>query len=267
MSKTREEKSLSRTPKSSPQQKSEGAAAPPAPYPRPSAPASYPRPSTLAPDKKPSAAASAVRCQRQVCLAYLKKLNLNPAYFDPKYDKCFCSVCHPTSSNPVWFAAGAIYVAPLKWTRFGLRLDQTFVDENEIFKTWHTTYYATSKGKLSGIIDNRFIPFSGDILLKGEVFETKVLNPLFVYTSPSIDYASLQHTCPVDLFEIDNVWYNVKVMLQCKQNPKGSQKGRGTRKPECTLIPHDEIDWKTDLRSSVVPFGLLIYISEASSSI
>ena len=197
-------------------------------------------------------------CQSRLCLTFLNDLYLNPAFFDSKYDRCFCSVFFPQSSPEVWSVAGSKYAAPLKWTRFGLHIDSTFASDHDIFRQWHTSYYATSVAKLPSIIGNRFIPFSGDELLHGDLFNTNVPNSRYVYTSPSVHYACRQHSCPSYRVRYEGELYDVQVMLQCKQNPDGVQKRKGTVAHRCTLIPDDEIDWQTDLRSSVLPYALLI---------
>jgi hypothetical protein len=137
-------------------------------------------------------------------------------------------------------------------------MDQTLIRDKKIFQRWHTTFYGTSKDKLEPIINNRFIPFPGDQLLSGKTFTTDLSDKKHVYTSPSINYACLEHVCPIDTVNIDNEWYDIQVVLECKQNPAGNVKQRGCRRDVCRIIPDNEIEWKTDQRSSIVPYGLLI---------
>ncbi len=108
------------------------------------------------------------------------------------------------------------------------------------------------------ILQERFIPFPGDSLLSGGTFTTHLPDKHHVYTSPSIHYASLRHVCPTRTTKINSQWYNVQVVLECKQNPTRIIKQRGYRSDVCRIIPDDEIEWKTNQRSSIVPYGLLI---------
>ena len=154
--------------------------------------------------------------------------------------------------------ANSIYTVPRGWTRFGLQMDEGFASGKNIFQTWYTTFYGTSREKLESIFHNRFIPFPGDELLHNEQFTIHLPDKKYIYTSPSIHYASLKHVCPTHTVKIDEQLYDVQVVLECKQNPEGVEKQRGYKYGVCKIIADAEIEWKTDLRASVVPYGLLI---------
>ncbi|UJR07839.1 hypothetical protein I4U23_012122 [Adineta vaga] len=200
-------------------------------------------------------------CPRNLCIHYSKRiLRLNKAYFDFTHDRCFCSHCYPSTKTDRFTVAKSDYTVPRGWTRFGLRIDQTFADDNTIFKQWYTSFYGTSKNKIESIVGNRFIPKPGDHLLSGDTFTTHLSDKEHIYTSPSIHYASLKHICRIDTVNMNNEWYDVNVILECKQNPDGIVKQRGYVKNVCQIISDQEIEWKTKRRSSVVPYGLLIRV-------
>ncbi|CAF3445288.1 unnamed protein product, partial [Rotaria sp. Silwood2] len=183
---------------------------------------------------------------------------MNKAYFNFNYNKCFCFHCYSRTKIDYFTVANSNYTVPRGWTRFGLQIDQTFAESKQIFKKWCTSFYGTSKYKLESIINNRFIPFPGDRLLSGEIFATHLSDKQHVYTSPSINYASLTHVCPIDTTKINNEWYDVQIVLECKQNPQKIVKQQGYRRNVCRIISDNEIEWKTDQRSSIIPYGLLI---------
>lgn len=211
-----------------------------------------PKPKRVYP--KPSA-----HCPKDICKQYsIRNLQLDKHYFNFQYNQCYCDQCYPRTEIDIFSKAGSTYTAPRGWVRFGLQVDQAFADSKQIFRRWYTTFYGTSKDKLETILRNRFIPFPGDTLLSGETFTTHLPDKEHVYTSPSIYYASLRHICPKDRTEINHEWYDVQVVLECKQNPEGIEKQRGYRPGVCRIISDDEIEWKTQLRSSVVPYALLI---------
>ncbi|CAM4793675.1 unnamed protein product [Rotaria magnacalcarata] len=199
-----------------------------------------------------------IQCPKPICLQYFKSLNLNRAYFNRHFSRCYCSNCYGLSKPNVLTTANSKFTVPRGWVSFGIQLDKAFASDNGIFKNWYTTFYGTSKDKLSEIIRNRFIPFPGDDLLSGEKFILNLSDQNHVYTSPSINYASLSHVCPVDRMNINNNFYDFQVVLRCKQNPADVQKFASGKPNACELLPNDNIQWKTDQRSSVLPISLLI---------
>ncbi|CAF1502431.1 unnamed protein product, partial [Rotaria sordida] len=135
---------------------------------------------------------SSDKCPQVICKQYSIDLKMNRAYFDFKYNKCFCSQCYLNTRTDYFTVANSNYTVPRGWVRFGLQIDKTFADAKTIFKQWYTTFYGTSKDKLESVLHNRFIPFPGDRLLSGEIFSTHLPDKHHVYTSPSIHYASLK---------------------------------------------------------------------------
>jgi hypothetical protein len=198
------------------------------------------------------------RCSENILNQYFNDLGLNKIYFNFDYNKCYCSICYDSTNPDFIRISNSIYTIPRGWLRFGLHVDQAFASAEHIFKQWHTTFYGTSKDKLEWILRNRFIPLPGDALLSGEIFTTHLPDKHHVYTSPSIHYASLSHLSPNHTTKINNEWYDVQVVLECKQNPMEIIKQCGCRRDVCRIIPNDKIEWKTNQRSSVVPYGLLI---------
>ncbi|CAF1284415.1 unnamed protein product [Rotaria sordida] len=171
---------------------------------------------------------------------------------------CYCPSCYDCTQPDVLIAAGSKYTVPRGLVAFGIQVDNAFAASNKIFDNWYTTFYGTSKDKLEDIIRNRFVPFPGDHLLSGGTFVLTLRDQKHIYTSPSINYASLEHVCPIDTMTIDGTSYDFQVVLQCKQNPADVQKLRSGKPNVCKYLPDADVQWRTDQRSSVVPISLLI---------
>lgn len=197
-------------------------------------------------------------CLRNVCITYLQALRLNIKYFNRKHNKCFCPVHYESSKPNVLTVAGSEFTVPRGWASFAIHVDKGFATNNKIFTDWFTTFYGTSHDKLEDIIHNRFVPFPGDDLLTGKKFILNLSDQHHIYTSPSINQASLKHIAPIHKMTINNVSYDFQVVLQCKQNPTFIKKFGSNKSNVCPHISSTTIQWKTDQRSSVVPISLLI---------
>ena len=90
-----------------------------------------------------------------------------------------------------------------------------------------------------------------------------------IYTSPSIRYASLDVYSPMNSFKSPKTGkrYRVQIVLQCKQKPGTFETQRETvgwgTKRICNIIPNERIEHYTNRRSTVVPYRLLIHLTDA----
>ncbi|CAF3479177.1 unnamed protein product [Rotaria socialis] len=199
-------------------------------------------------------------CPKYLCKKYIRILKLASGYFNVRHDRCYCSLCYPAERTSVFTTAGSQYTVPRGWTNFGLQIDEAAFNSNRIFSKWFTTFYGTSRDDVESIIRNRFIPFSGDNLLDGSVFTRHIYDKRYILSSPSINYASLERFCPIDTVLIEHKWYDIKIVLACKQYPLGLLKQRGFKSNVCRIIPDDEIEWKTDQRATTIPYSILIRV-------
>ncbi|CAF1091246.1 unnamed protein product [Adineta ricciae] len=228
----------------------------PPPTPKPS---HHPPPTPKPDDAGSKAFPLSDLCPQSLRTQYSKRiLRLDKRYFDFAHNLCFCSHCYPSTKPDRFTVAQSIYTVPRGWTRFGLRVDDTVIANRKLFKQWYTAFYGTSRDNVESIMRNLYVPMHGDKLLSGETFSTHLPDKTHVYTSPSIHYASLRHICPTDVVKMNNEWYDVQIVLECKQNPEGIIKKAGREKNVCQIIPDDQIEWMTSRRSSIVPYGLLI---------
>jgi len=117
----------------------------------------------------------------------------------------------------------------------------------------------------------------GDRLLDGRVLESQNCagrQDKCIYTSPTIRYSGLAfYTGVTDFTGPDGRTLAGQTVLQCRQRPDTFKKQGETMgfkslwkmegKQLCPFLSnHDEIEWTTETRPSVVPYGLLVRIFE-----
>ena len=201
---------------------------------------------------KPSSHRPPLPCTRSLCEAYLKTLKLPPAYFVRRHDKCFCKMCHkpPGSAIPCNKTCKQLH----DWVRFGLLIHEAHERLCKVSQTWKTSYYGTSPHLLSSILTNRFVPFDGDQVTPHSTFNSGHPKSNDCVTSPSLTHASqARFSKRVRHRGIDGKNYDVQVVLQCKQKPDAFN-------VEGDASSFDSIEWKTSVRSSLIPFGLLLKV-------
>ena len=217
-------------------------------------------------------------CQREVlCNEFVEKylLKLHKAYFNPIFDRCYCSTCSPRLLCQRSIA-DYIYTQSHNWYRLGLNVDNALAEGQHIWSTWATSYHGTSIDKAISIIEHRQLLIPGDIANDNHpisiVHGTKTA---YYFTTPCIKYASLETYSRSILFNsiITGESYRVKVIVQLKQKPNSFRIHRGTipyfyppNPPICKIIKHEQLEWYSNARSSTVPYGLLIEFQPIRSS-
>ena len=193
---------------------------------------------------------------------FLFTLNLDYKYFDHFIDRCFCKNCEP---QIIWYRGNPKikYALPIGWYRFGIKIRDEYINNKIEMSNWHVGYHGTSIKVAKSIVEHKRIMFPGDILNDGTKLQIKHNNCFgnefkntVIYLSPTIKYA--QH------YSYDGRYKGkeVKIVFQCRIKP-----GTYKKKPE-TLgfgnkiiddnFSNNEVEWITDDRKAVVPFGLLI---------
>lgn len=97
-------------------------------------------------------------------------------------------------------------------------------------------------------------------------FEGSHSRTTFFFTSPAIKYAE-HYAEQYNFTASDQIKYLIKVVVQCKQKPGTfSTQGKtvSSMKNVCSYVPDDSLEWKTEHRSSIVPYGLLLRIKSES---
>ena len=177
----------------------------------------------------------------------LSKLNIISKNLDKYIDRCFCQNCEPISIS-YRGEPKVKYTLPIGWYRFGIKMNDEYLNKNIDTSNWHIGYYGTNLNTAISIIDNQRIMFPGEYLNNGEI-----IPPQDIIMSPSINYAKL--------FSI-SIPYNGKSIyfaFQCRIMPGTYTNSRIPSKFYTDKnFSDDEIEWVVDQNSCIVPFGFLI---------
>ena len=196
----------------------------------------------------------------------LNSLNIPNDLFDHFADRCFCLECEP---KLIWYRGkpSEKYVLPTNWYRFGIKIRKEYLNRQVYIYDWNVAYHGTKIRNAKSIIQHQRIMFPGDTLLDGtklpmahnNCFHENFKGPV-IYVSPSIKYASEE--LYAETFRHNE--RNVKVAFQCRIKPGTFKKFpetlgyTGREKTIDENYPNKEIEWVTDDRYAVVPYGLLI---------
>jgi hypothetical protein len=199
-----------------------------------------------------------------LCREYLFSLSWPKVYFNTHHDRCYCSECYSENKPDSYLIVNSPYVIPRGWVRFGLHIDDVKAEVENIWKTWHNTYHGTDIQSALSIISH------GQFLLSGDTCENgRQLNGgcPYLYTSPTIKYSARHaYAKPRNFVDSNGEHFTAKIVLQCKQKP-GTYKiqgatGRAKREGKlCNVIPNDQIEYYTDIRASVIPYGVMVRLS------
>ena len=206
----------------------------------------------------------------QMCLEFMLTLDIPKRLFNRKQNRCFCELCYSTS-RPDFFAAGTSkHVIPRGWVRFGLYIDDAQADVEDIWKKWIVTYHGTFPAVARSIIEHHQFLLPGDHCIDGNQISIRkghIPGKNHIYTSPTIAYSADNVYAPSIRYRSSlGRNYQAKTVLQCRQNPstlqiQGQTIGAGERRL-CPIIPNSEIEYFTEVRASIIPYGLLIRVFE-----
>ncbi len=201
---------------------------------------------------------------RNEAIKFLNYLEIPENLLDHFADRCFCSKCEP---KKIWYRGNPSekYVLPINWYRFGIKIRKEYIDRQVHIFDWNVGYHGTKVGNVKSIISHHRIMFPGDKLDDGTIlpiahnncFQNYFDGPI-IYVSPSIKYASQE------LYSKTYEFYGkkVKVAFQCRVRPGSFKKFRETLNFGKEIVdenfPNEEIEWATDDKNAVVPYGLLI---------
>ncbi|UJR29235.1 hypothetical protein I4U23_010449 [Adineta vaga] len=220
----------------------------------PPAKPSQPNP-IVSPPSEPPIAHTILQCRQPLCEEYLKRFKIPDAFFNKKYDKCFCRKCHSPSDKKG--TCGHWCNELHRWTRFGLSINDAHAKQWKIFRDWKTSYYGTTSDRLFAIIRNRFVPLDNDQLADGKLFISGHADKTHCNTSPSLMCASQpKFSAPSRFRAPDGNNYNVQVVLQCKQNPDTIIGDKSAASSTRGIV------WKTQARCTVVPYALFIRLQK-----
>ncbi|PFX18848.1 Neuralized-like protein 4 [Stylophora pistillata] len=216
-----------------------------------------------------------IHCDYQEkCHTFKSSLKLSGVFFDPKFDRCFCTECHAARGDKLYYTRGQPakdYGIPIGWCRFGLMVHPR-AKALDVFNKWHVAFHGTRVESVSAILE------CGDVALGGrklsEVdghfndnrkptgFDTKQ-----IFVSPSVRYSG--HNCYAKpksfTHPSTNKTYSTKAVLQLCINPDSYQVGPQTIGATAEIDPkfsNQEIEWSTKERGSIILYGLLVKLDE-----
>eukprot|EP01045_Picozoa_sp_COSAG04_P029506 COSAG04_NODE_4867_length_1853_cov_1.258837_1_plen_305_part_01 len=234
--------------------------------------------------KKKKAKAKAGCDVQDIARRYLESIGLHGAYFDSKYDRCYCEDCWK-GPDTIAEDGPTPYVVPRGWVRFGLVVHPGRAEAHNIFDKWSVSFHGVKDlDTLRSILDCGQLMKSGDVLLDGSVLRSAKCarrQEKQFYTSPTVRYAGLKiyaEPQPVD------GQTSASIVLQCRQRPGSFEtqgetlafdcERQGTSGPwpghlahECPHVELDDIEWKSKINVAAIPYGLLIRVYDLSQEI
>jgi hypothetical protein len=127
----------------------------------------------------------------------------------PQKDHCYCLTCHPPSKG----SRENGYIIPRGWVGLAVAMPAQTCFE------WDTTFHGTLPERVGDILHHRRIGMPGDVLPNGALLQgsnSAGRNDKVFYTSPTVNYASLQTYATSSLYGEHRAG---QVVLQCKQDP------------------------------------------------
>ena len=187
------------------------------------------------------------------------------------HDRCYCSRCYLLTYNDTYTVGGNTYVIPRGWTRFGVHVDEPFAKHHNVWKTWVNCYHGTSIKNAISIVEHRQLLLPRDMTMDGkklQIREGHIPGEYYFFTTPTILYAALDcYTHTYDFRSRKNKKnYKIKVALQCKQKPDSfivQAETVGARQRQqriCPYVDNDRMEWKTQQRSAIMPYGLMLQV-------
>ena len=204
-----------------------------------------------------------MECQSMtICREVLEKcLEVKDNFLNPAHDKCYCVNCY---KGDEYYSRGEPlkrYVMPLEWCGFGIKIDPRYYKEDieQIFASYHVAYHGTTLHLVNQIIQTGFaIPGDKFIYKNVEIRPGHIPNKNEIYTSPSPNYSSFG-----DVYAVTFPYKGMKfkTILQVRQHPTSYEVQRETVGGRCKsekYISDEEIEWKTRIRDSIIPYRILI---------
>ena len=185
-------------------------------------------------------------------------------YFNSAFNRCYCDRCYSEDRCNSYRVANAPYVIPRGWVRFGLYVDEAKATVENIWSTWIISYHGTSVDAAKSIVFQRQFLLNGDICEDGRQLGKRCED---LFTSPTIKYSARDAYAKPQVFQSRNgTRYMAKVVFQCRQKPgtystQGATGGARHEKNLCDIIPNDRIELFTQVRASVIPYGLMVRLT------
>ena len=214
-----------------------------------------------------------VVCPQADARAFVAGLGIEPEYFEPEFDRCFCASCYsPDWPDTISNQGPTPYEIPRGWVRFGLKVSPGRAASLKIFEEWSVSFHGVkSESVLKSVLDAGGLLKPGDKLLDGTALQsTKCAGrqDCVFYTSPTIHYAGLKFYAQPQEWRHGSM--RASIALQCRQRPESftsqgetmrfEQEWPGYLARTCPHVDLDHIEWMSDINSAVIPYGLLVRV-------
>lgn len=202
--------------------------------------------------------------KKRIGYEFLNEHNWPIALANDRFNKCYCELCYSKQCNDTFQMNNNLYIVPRAWIRFGLHIDPVIARHLDLWN-WSTSFHGTSINHANSIIEHRMLLLPGDLTLDGkrvEIPRHHIPGQHFFFTSPTIKYAELYSTKYTYRGK-----YSIKVAIQCKQKPGtfcSQPKTIASVRNVCSFVSDESLEWKSEHRSSIVPYGLLLLITPTS---
>ncbi|CAF3663082.1 unnamed protein product [Adineta steineri] len=204
---------------------------------------------------------------------FLESVSWSFAFRQEAHDRCYCERCYPPHLKDTMDVANYTYVIPRGWTRFAISVDEGFFNHHDVWDKWLNCYHGTSIENAKSCVEHRQLLLPNDTTMHGkklEIREGHIKGEHYVFTTPSITYAALDYYAHTYHFQspYNSQIYTIKVVLQCKQKPDSiivqpeTVDARRQGIKICSYIPNDKLEWKTQHRSTVTIYGLLLEVKQ-----
>jgi hypothetical protein len=214
-----------------------------------------------------------VVCPQADARAFVAGLGIEPEYFEPEFDRCFCASCYsPDWPDTISNQGPTPYEIPRGWVRFGLKVSPGRAASLKIFEEWSVSFHGVkSDAVLKSVLDAGGLLKPGDRLLDGTKLRSSKCagrQDLVFYTSPTIRYAGLKFYAEPHAWRGDTM--HASIALQCRQKPasfrtQGETMGFERSWPghlarTCPHVDLDHIEWLSDTNAAAIPYGLLVRV-------
>ncbi|XP_070553381.1 uncharacterized protein [Ptychodera flava] len=227
---------------------------------------------------RPTSASRGHCSYRELCGRFKKSLELQDAFFEPKFDMCYCTSCHNDRGDKLYYTRGQPakdYGVPFGWCRFALKTPPK-ASALDVFNKWHVAFHGTRLQSVKPILETGDFLMPGDVRMGGAKLsecdghfsddrKPKGFDTKQIFLSPSIRYSG----CDVYASESEftdkstNKSHQARVVFQVCINPTSYKVGPQTIGATSEIDPkfsNQEIEWFTKERGSVIPYGLLVKI-------
>ncbi|XP_013389393.1 uncharacterized protein LOC106158081 isoform X1 [Lingula anatina] len=218
---------------------------------------------------------------KDICDKFVETLHIHESYFDAKYHRCYCNVCHNERGDKLYYTRGnppKDYGIPIGWYRYALSLPAKAKALN-VLDNWHRAFHGTKKHVVSKILEVGELLIPGDVALGGdkksdredhfkENYKPEGFDTKKTVLSPSIRYAGHDAYAMPHKLEVSGKTYVARVALQVYIRPGSYDVGDqtiGETKPIDPKFDNQEIEWSTKERGSTILYGLLVKLEEQAS--